>query len=100
MIINNQKIGVLRVILEREKTTQTILYDHIVKECNKLGMKAITRSEISHICFGEKPDRTISTYLKLLLGINAIRRRPEEYTMEEIIEKDEIMEASRLKRQK
>jgi hypothetical protein len=89
-----QKVGILRVILEKEKTTQTILYSHIVKECEKLGMKPLTKSQISHFCFGDKPDSKISTYLKLLIGINAIKRRPEPYTLEEIIEKDEIIKSA------
>jgi hypothetical protein len=93
--IKGQKVGILRKILEVEKTTQTILYGNIVKECEILGIRPITKSEISHLSYGDRPDRKISTYIKLLIGINAIRRRTEPYTLEEIIEKDEIIESAR-----
>lgn len=85
-----QTIGILRVILENEKTTQTILHQAIVEECNKVGIKPITRSDISHICFGDTPDHRVSTYIKLLMGINVIRKRPEPYILDEIIEREEI----------
>jgi hypothetical protein len=93
MMLNNQKVGILRVILQKEQTTQTILHGNIARECAERGIRPLTKSQISHFCFGDKPDSKISTYLKLLIGINAVRRRPEPYTLDEIIEKDEIIES-------
>lgn len=91
---NNERIGILRVILRAENITPTILHGSITDECIKLGIKpTITRSEISHFLFGDRPDRQVSTYYKLLIGLNAIRRRPEPYKLEEIIETNSIIEA-------
>lgn len=94
MILNNQKVGILRVILQKEQTTQTILHANIVRECASRGLRPLTRSQISHLCFGDSPDSKTSTYVKLLLGINAIRRRPEPYTLDEIIETDEVIKSN------
>ncbi|MDD4970795.1 MAG: hypothetical protein PHT07_15315 [Paludibacter sp.] len=94
MAKNNSKPGIIRVILETEKITPTILHGSIAEECRKVGIKpTITRSEISHFLFGDRPDRQISTYIKLLMGLNAIRRRPEPYKLEDVIETNSIIES-------
>jgi hypothetical protein len=89
--IKGQFIGKLKIILKQETLRIKDLHDEMIKQCKIRGIKPTTRSELSKLSFGDKPDRLMATYLKILNALNAIRRREAPYTIEELIEPEEIL---------
>lgn len=90
--IKGIKASKLRYIMGQERIGVTELYEKIKEQCKELGIKPMTQSAISIFSFGEKQDAKISTYLRILYGLNALRiKSPEPYKIEDIIDVDEIL---------
>ena len=87
------KIGKLKIIMKKEGIIYRDLHQEMIKQCNPLGIKPVTRTELSKLGYGDKPDRRISTYIKILNSLNSLRRREEKYTLDELIEQDEVIKS-------
>lgn len=88
---NSQKVGLIRIVMAREDISQKKLFFKMCEQCQAIGIKPVTRTELSKLSYGDVPDRQISTYVRILNALNALRRRKKPYTIDEIIEPDEIL---------
>ena len=89
--IKGKRVGKLKIILIREKLMIKDLHKEMKKQCEGLGIKAVPRNELSRMGYGDRPDRCVSTYLRVVNALNSLRRKPEEYTLYDLIDTDEIL---------
>jgi hypothetical protein len=95
--IGDCQVGKLKLILKKEHLIMRDLHNEMIKQCKQLGVAPVTRSVLSKIGFGDNPDHRVSTYLKVLNALNSLRRRSEPYTLNDLIEEDEILKAAKVK---
>ena len=90
--IEGSQIGKLKILLKKERLSIKFLYEEMCKQCTALGIQALSQRELSRMGLGDRPDRHISHYLKVLNALNALRRNGHEaYTLNDLIEPDEIL---------
>jgi hypothetical protein len=90
--IEGTYIGKLKILLKKEKLSINSLQEEMARQCSILGIKPITTQELSKIGFGDRPDRLVSTYLKVLNALNSLRRNGHpQYKLEDLIDYDEIL---------
>jgi hypothetical protein len=90
--IGGTQVGKLKVLLKKERLSVKFLFEEMHKQCTALGIQSLSQQEISKMSFGDRPDRHISHYLKVLNALNALRRNGHEaYTLDDLIEPDEIL---------
>lgn len=93
--IKGKFIGKLKIILAKEQLSIRALHNEMIRQCNVRGIKATTFSEISKLSYGDKPDRQTATYLKILYALNALREREAPYSIDDLIEPEEILKPKR-----
>jgi DNA-binding Xre family transcriptional regulator len=75
----------LKVVLEQERISQTLLHDKIKELVNDTGRSPVAMANLSRIITGKQETMWQSTLERILEGINALRTRKKPYIATEIL---------------